>query len=338
MTTQSQKLLKQEYLEKQKLLEPESLPKPEPLEQILSVHNIYITKMKDLKQLLIDKIKENRPKLGASSIKTYVSILMNLHKNMKEETHSLDWFSSDHENILKYLEDKNAQTRKTSLSAIYGLTGRDEYRVVMMQVMQSVNNLLKEQKKTPTEAENWISEDEVKSVYNNLLQKATAMLTKKAIFNDGHFIQFLLVAFLSGAVMPPRRSLDFGEMMIRNYDPKTDNFYKAGKFYFNKYKTSSTYGLQTLDVPKPLNLMIKRWLKLNQTDYMLYSTNKQKLSSPQINRILNTAFGGKKISTNMLRHIYLSSVYAGIPALSSIDRLATQMGHSPTQAMEYIKH
>ena len=250
----------------------------------------------------------------------------------------MDWFSSDHENILKYLESKNDQTKKTSLSALYVLTKEDKYRVVMMQVMQSVNNLYKEQKKSPTQAENWISEDEVKSVYNNLLQKATAMLTKKAIFNDGHFIQFLLVAFLSGAVMPPRRSLDYSEMKIRNYDPKTSNYYKNGKFYFNIYKTSKTYGLQTLDVPKGLNTMIKRWVKLNPTDYMLYSTNKQKLSSPQVNRILNTAFGGKKVSTNLLRHIYLSNIYKDVPALSSIDRLATEMGHSPAQAMEYMKH
>ena len=294
--------------------------------------------MSSLKQELAEKIKENRPKLGASSLKTYVSILFNIHKSMHIEGHTLEWFSDNVKEILEYLKSKNNQTLKTSLSALFVLTGKQEYREVMVKTMAAVNATYQEQKKSPAQAENWISEKEVKDVYFAQLDNALHMLSTKKVFNENKYIEFLLVGFLSGAVMPPRRSMDYGEMMIRNYDPKTDNFYKAGKFYFNKYKTSSTYGLQTLDVPKPLNLMIKRWLKLNQTDYMLYSTNKQKLSSPQINRILNTAFGGKKISTNMLRHIYLSSVYAGIPALSSIDRLATQMGHSPTQAMEYIKH
>ena len=70
---------------------------------------------------------------------------------------------------------------------------------------------------------------------------------------------------------------------------------------------------------------------------MLYSTNKQKLSSPQINRILNNAFG-KAVSTNMLRHIYLTNVYKDIPALTAMDNLALEMGHSTGQAMEYIKH
>ena len=170
-------------------------------------------------------------------------------------------------------------------------------------------------------------------MYNNLLQKATAMLTTKAVFNDAQFIQFLLVAFLSGAGgIPPRRSMDYGDLKIRNYNPKVDNYYKNSKLYFNVYKTSSTYGLQTIDVPKPLSTLLKKWVKLNHTDYMLYSTNKNKLSSPQVSRILNNAFG-KAISTNMLRHIYLSNVYKNVPALTQMENLASQMGHSVSTAM-----
>jgi hypothetical protein len=130
--------------------------------------------------------------------------------------------------------------------------------------------------------------------------------------------------------------MDYGEMKIRNYNPKEDNYYKAGKFFFNKYKTSSTYGLQTLDVGKELNTLLKKWVKLNSNDYMLYSTNDNKLSSPQINRILNEAFG-KAVSTNMLRHIYLTDRYKDVPAITEMEELARDMGHSKSQALEYIK-
>jgi hypothetical protein len=162
------------------------------------------------------------------------------------------------------------------------------------------------------------------------------MLSTKKKFDDGKFIEYLLVAFLSGVIMPPRRSMDYGKMKIRNYDLKEDNYYKSGKFFFNKYKTSSTYGLQTLDVPKELNTLLKKWVKLNNNDYMLYSTNDNKLSSPQINRILNEAFG-KAVSTNMLRHIYLTDRYKDIPAIAKMEDLARDMGHSRQQALEYIK-
>ncbi len=162
------------------------------------------------------------------------------------------------------------------------------------------------------------------------------MLSTKKKFDDSKYLEFLLVACLSGVLIPPRRSQDYGEMKIRNYDTKTDNYFHAGKFYFNKYKTAKTYGLQTLVLPKELNALIRKWIKLSTNDYMLYSTNGNKLSSPQINRILNEAFG-KAVSTNLLRHIYLSDKYKNVPAITEMENLAEKIGHSIPTAMEYVK-
>jgi hypothetical protein len=206
-----------------------------------------------------------------------------------------------------------------------------------MTVMKTVNDRYTEQKKTPKQVENWISTDEIKQVYDDLHEKAMKMLSKKTIMDESKMMEFLLVGVLSGQVIPPRRSLDYSLMKIRNFDVKTDNYYKAGKFYFNKYKTSDTYGLQVIDLPPHFNKMLKQWIKINPTDYMIYSTNKQPLSSPQINRILHKAFDGKNISTNMLRHIYISNVYKDLPELNKMNKLASQMGHSLDTALEYIK-
>jgi hypothetical protein len=291
--------------------------------------------MQDLKKEIADKITANRPKLSASSLKTYISILSNIYKQMKGDG-DVDWFSKNIKEILEYMDTKNDATKKTSLSALFVLTKKEEYKEVMTSVMNAVNATYKLQKKTPKQVDNWMSQEEVKAVYDSQHENALKMLTKKAKFDDGKFIEYLLVAFLSGVIMPPRRSMDYGEMKIRNYDTKTDNYYKAGKLYFNKYKTAKTYGLQTLDVPKELNTLIKKWIKLNSNDYMLYSTNDNKLSSPQINRILNEAFK-KNISTNLLRHIYLTEQYKNIPAITEMENLAEKMGHSIPTAMEYVK-
>ena len=144
------------------------------------------------------------------------------------------------------------------------------------------------------------------------------------------------MSFLSGVIIPPRRSLDYSEMKIRNYDVKTDNYYYGNKFYFNKYKTVKTYGMQTLDVPKELNNVLKKWIKINTNDYMIYSSNGHKISCPQITRILNKVFE-KKISTFMLHHIYLTNIYKDVPRLSKMENLADEMGHSVNTAMEYKK-
>ena len=91
-----------------------------------------------------------------------------------------------------------------------------------------------------------------------------------------------------------------------------------------------------MEVPKQLNDLLKKWIKINEREYMLYSSNGNKINPPQITRILNKIFG-KKISTSMLRHIYLSDVYKDIPEINKTENLASDMGHSVSTAMEYIK-
>jgi integrase len=95
--------------------------------------------------------------------------------------------------------------------------------------------------------------------------------------------------------------------------------------------------MQVLDVPKELDVMLKKWVKLNPTDYLLFSSNKQPLSSSQINRILNSIFDGRHISCDMLRHIYLTHLYRNVPALTQMEKTAEDMGHSVATAMLYVK-
>jgi HSP90 family molecular chaperone len=109
--------------------------------------------MQDLKKEIAEKIKDNRPKLSASSLKTYVSILSNIYKQMKGDG-DVDWFSDNVKEILEFMNTKNDQTKKTSLSALYVLTGKQEYKDIMTTVMAEVNQKYKEQKKTPKQEEN----------------------------------------------------------------------------------------------------------------------------------------------------------------------------------------
>ena len=183
--------------------------------------------MSNLKDLLEKKIVEKRPKLGASSIKTYLSILTNIHKNLKGAG-NIEWFSDSYKTILDYLEGMNEQTKKTNLSALYVLTEKDQYREIMMDVMKKVNDKYKEQKLNVKQEENWMSIEEIQKKYDVLEEKATKMLTNKTIMNESVMMEFLLVAFLGGVSgLAPRRSLDYALMKIRNFDTKKDNYYKA---------------------------------------------------------------------------------------------------------------
>ena len=66
---------------------------------------------------------------------------------------------------------------------------------------------------------------------------------------------------------------------------------------------------------------------------MLFSTNRNPLSSSQITKILNDIFG-LNVSTSMLRHIFLSDKYSNVEEQMKQDAIA--MGHSSNTQSEYI--
>jgi hypothetical protein len=285
---------------------------------------------------IIEELKKNRPNLSDSSLKTYDSVLRNLQKRMNGQ--GVDWFNKNDTEIIRHLKDKTPQSKKTILSALFVLTKKESYRVVMMDVMKEVNESNKNQMKNAKQTENWLSPEEIMKIYKPLEVKAKLMLNNKTILIESTIMNYLLTSLLAGVVtgLPPRRNLDYTEMMIKGYDTKKDNYYKGGRFYFNKYKTAKNYGLQILDVPVEFNIILKKWIKKNENDYLLYSSNGNKLTSPQVTKIFNNVFKSN-VSSSMLRHIYISDKYKNMPALSEIDELATQMAHSPQQALEYIK-
>ena len=294
--------------------------------------------MSEFRTIIANRILDNRPHLSPNSLKTYVSILFNLHKHLKQDKYNIEWFNTGLDDIVNnYLKNKPSQSRKSILSALYVLTNNEKYREMMIQDCKIVNDNYKTQQKSSKEKINWINTEEIKEKYNNLHEKVVKMFKKTAIADSSTIVEYLLISLLGGILLPPRRSLDMALLKIRNYSPKIDNYYKSGKLYFNKYKTSDRYGLQVLDVPDELNKIIKKWIKINDSDYLLFSSNGNPLTSPQITRALNKIFDGKKISVDMLRHIYLTNYYKNMPALINMEELASDMGHSVVTAMTYVK-
>jgi len=294
--------------------------------------------METLKETIAQQLKTNRPNSNEKTSKTYVSLLFNLHKKLNPENNSIDWFKEDKPSIFKHLEKVPNNSRKTLLSALFVLTNEKEYQTEMLKLCKIVNNEYKSQVKTEKQEQNWLSIDEIKTIYNDYESKVKSIFTSKSMGDFSTVIRFMLLACLSGVVdgLEPRRSMDYALMKIRNYNPQVDNYYKAGKFYFNQYKTASSYGLKVIVVPKPLNTLIKKWIKLNSTDYFLFGKSLKPLSSSQISKILNKIFK-KNVSVDMLRHIYLSNMYKHMPELKKMEQTASNMGHSLTTALEYVK-
>ena len=179
----------------------------------------------NFRDILKTEILKKRPNLSPSSVKTYVSILFNINKKNNPENTDIDFFNN-HEEILKLLADKPAQSRKTSLSALFVLTDNPEYSKLMIQDCETVNSFYKEQKKTRKEENNWITTEDIKKLYDELFINASAMLNNKIAMNYQTIVQYMLLACLGGVSgIAPRRSLDFTDLKLKNYS-KTDNYYK----------------------------------------------------------------------------------------------------------------
>jgi len=293
--------------------------------------------MDDLKKY----IKHKRPTLSDSSLTTYASILKSLYKKVFGDTDIDHKGFEDTAKILKYLNDIPPNRRKTILSALVVITDSKPYRDLMLDDVRNYNKEIHKQEKTETQEENWVDGSQVKEVWNGL-KKDADLLYKKASLKPAdlqHIQNFIVMSLLGGIFIPPRRSKDFCDFKIKDVDKEKDNYFEKGKMIFNSYKTAKTYGQQIIEVPKPLQSILKKWLLVNPTAYLLFDSNMNKLTSVKLNQRLNKIFDEKKISVNALRHSFLTDKYE---AHSKVDKeLAsdmTAMGSSKGMAETYIKH
>jgi len=242
-------------------------------------------------------------------------------------------FTKHKDDIIKFHEtnDQSTQTNKTRLSALYVLTEIEDYKTLMVKLCEIVNDLYKTQKLNQKQLDNRISFDEVCDKVNSL---------EKILKNDptpDNYTNFILLSLMSGIWpnIPPRRN-EYGTVKLQGYNETTDNYLLKNKIIFNTYKTSSKYGQQIVTIPPKLMTVIKKWLKINKTDY-LFTTNNKELNSSQTTRKLHKIFDAI-IGANELRSIFLSNYYKDIPKLNNMEELAVSMGHNVSTAISrYVK-
>lgn len=300
--------------------------------------------MEELKKVIMN----NRPNITESSVKTYVSMITNLYKQIhgKESEFDYNYFLKNADEVIEHLKNKEAKNRKTILSALVVICGNDNkkpyqtYRDMMMKDALKTNKENEKQKKTEKQEDNWKTYDEVKEVYNSLKKEVSALLSKKDLNNDEiQRIQNYIIISLYIDIAP-RRLMDYTEMKIRgDINKDEDNYLLKNKFVFNKYKTSKFYGTQEIEIPQKLKLLLNKWMKINHNnDYLLFDNKQQKLTPSKLNQRLNKIFN-KNIGASMLRHIYITDeVLKDTPKLEKLKTISENMGHSIKQQMLYKKN
>lgn len=308
--------------------------------------------MSVLKDSISEYIETNITNIKQSTRYSYVSVIKQILTYIYEKQggvpETIDF------NILKnksYVDDYIASYEEKNGKPMPDTSRRNIYAVLLRlfpditEYRRNFNVAVKEvkgrdtQQMTEKEKDNWITMEDVQKVYDTQYEKYRPFLKKQGIATNDELsdvTNFIMLAVTSGIHIPCRRSTDWTEMKIHNYRP-SDNYYKGGKFYFNTYKTAGTYGTQIVPAPRKLKEIINQYIAKNPHDYLLVNHFGNKLFESSLPPRLNKLFGGRKISTTMLRHIYLSHFHKNTPALSDMSKLAHDMGHSVLMGLKYVR-
>lgn len=287
--------------------------------------------MADLAKTISETLKTNREKLSEGSLKTYISVLKSCY-NKLGGNNGIKFFSENVEKVIEYIENnlKSDQTRKTLLSALFILTNIEDYRTAIYKYVSAVNEKYKQQK-TNENRKDLISLDEIKSKYKMFL---TNLKKNPTIEN---YILYFIVALTSCCIMPPRRSKDITELKIKNYSTTTDNCIDKGVFIFNIFKTAKFKSNEEKQFPVPKELLsqINKFKKISNNDYLIYNPNTgKKFDSSSYGKMLNKIYG-HNVSVDYIRSTYLSDLYKGLPKLQELEKVASEMGHNVSSALNY---
>jgi hypothetical protein len=266
-------------------------------------------------------IQKNRPLLSASSIKTYVSLLKNLHVD--------DYNNFDAINAKLNVRPLTGQ--KTAYAALYALTDNIKYKKLLTELSKQINVMTEKQIQSKTQEENYVNTDERDATYDKL----------KSLFDTDPSTDkkqdYIIYALTSGKHFPPRRSMDWTEFKIRNIDKKSDNYLHNGNFVFNKYKTAKHYGQQVLQCPEYIKELLERWININQGDFLLQNIVGKKLTPMSLHKRL-ARIHKKNAGINTFRHLYLTTHHEDfLERKRKMTEDTYKMGTSENMLVNYVK-
>lgn len=314
-------------------------------------------------QHLKDIITKNRPLLAKNTVNTYMASIRKIQQICDCDAESIDGLIKNRKKIIDSLgEVQTPMVRKSKISVIIAIlddkhnehseeldNALKDYRKTMTEDANKVNKREISQELSEKQKDSLISQEEVTKVYNDLKAEATPLF-KKQVLNRSQFETLQKYVLLSMYVLiPPRRSMDYASFKLRNFDETADssdnymaNYSKNKKkgnasFIFNSYKNSKRLGRQMVnDIPKPLEKLIDTWKLFNKSDYLLVNNQGNPVTQSRITVILNDIFGGRNISTSMLRHIFLSDKFKGVN-LQELEETAHDMGQKDIRrTLKYV--
>ena len=306
-------------------------------------------------QETIEIISKDRPNLREISVKQYEINLRKLKAMFETDNYH---FLKTPSKVQEKIKDLHYTTQRNMYNAIIVLLMALDKNHKMEKTIEVYSKMRDElNQKYIDENQSGVISDKQKVNFASMeeiddmiekLRKEVAPLKKKTKLTQKDISRLRAYVVFSMLRSLPTRNDMAGMQYISQTDykqlsneEKEDHNYLVDergnlKFIYNLYKTSKKYGENVIPAPQELKPIMRMYLKMMDYDYgdKIFPMSRNALSQlllKQSQRLI-----GKKISTTMMRKIYLSDKYAGLK--EEQDELAKVMGHSKATAQAvYVK-
>tara|TARA_R110000868_G_scaffold60915_3_gene185490 strand:+ start:509 stop:1462 length:954 start_codon:yes stop_codon:yes gene_type:complete len=315
---------------------------------------------KDIAKLIL----KEKPTLSEMSVKTYANCVVKIMEFLKSA--SYDDLYKDAQKVVNILHERydKSNTIKTKLASliVYLRCIRtdknskeidkaiDTYSKVIDMLTNEIKMDLSSSEKSAKQKDNWLNEDDVKTLDANLLAliPVGGIRTAKDLMNMRNYVIFKIYQD-----NPTRNEIADSKIIFKptkKDEPLSDEYNyiildkkkKTITYQMNQYKTSKNYGQKNVSISSdlyPLFFNYKKAIDLFTKDnwFLLNDSANGKMTRNRLG-VVYSILGqsiNKKLGTSMNRHIQLSSL---IP-VKAIKDMTDKMGNSPTEALNvYAKN
>ena len=190
--------------------------------------------------------------------------------------------------------------------------------------------------KSKTQAENWISMEEVLDVLEYW----------KTFDRQKHLLLSLFIQYPFRNNMRNLKIITYSKYnKLKEEDKKHRNFFIKRQrplnywFSFNDYKTEGKYGERFVKISNEFYKDIGVYLRKNNPKNFLFETeDNEEFTTNDFTRYFKSMFKKteKQISTTLLRHIIVSHAFSD--SKKEQEEMAKNMGHSLNMSNDYIKY
>ena len=304
----------------------------------------------------MDKVKEviekARPNLKPNTINQYVVQLNKIRKEFDAD--DLKFITK-----IKQVEDKVSEKHFTSQRNLYNaiivylmaIEGDEDIIKEYSDIRDKLNEKYEEEQQSgkisEKQGKNFVDISEIQKMIDEMDKEVKTYKKKESLTSKQKQLLKAYTLF-NILIRIPTRNDQAGMILIsktmynklKEEDKKKDNFLlmekTSMKFIYNVYKTSKKYAENIVDIQKDLEKILRMYIRLNKINSGEVLFPMTKNAQSQLLLKMSQKYMGKRISSTMIRKIYLSSKYGD--TLKEMKKDAQMMGHDTATAQKvYVK-